>query len=256
MKILFACDLDQTLLHSRHKYVPGDIPAEYYQGHPQTLISPEAFKRFQSLPPEVVFMPVTTRSELQYRRVFLISSPTPQLAVFAHGARLLRYGKDDTAWSDLAQAMLAPATPEFEQGMRLLKQLGATRILWTDGVYIQCHTENPVWVAQELQRLMQPALTEILWGDKKLFLMARAVNKGTAVRRLKQLSGADLLYAAGDSQFDVPMLAAADVALVPREEIAAQVRAAGGRDVRVFEGDFSAAILREVSLAAKQVRGD
>lgn len=251
-KILLACDLDATFLHSRHHYAPRDLCVEYLNGKPLSLLSYEAHRLYQSLPKEILFAPVTTRAQMQYRRIFYLSTPTPQFAVYAHGAHLLRNGVEDEAWSALAQRLLAPAAGEFAQAERIMESLGAQRIRRVDNTYVQCWTRKAEWMERRLNELMHPALTETLWGGQKLFVMSRAVNKGMAVRRLNAMIGAEQLFAAGDSPFDVPMLAAADRAYVPYEKMAERVRDAGGRDVRVIEGDFSAGILKDVIAAAQE----
>ncbi|MBQ8904813.1 MAG: hypothetical protein IJY85_00410 [Ruminococcus sp.] len=245
-KILLACDLDATFLHSRHHYAPGDLCVEYLNAKPLSLLSKEAHELYQHLPREILFAPVTTRARMQYQRIFYLSTPTPKFAVYAHGAHLFRDGVEDEEWGALAQRLLAPAAEEFAQAERIMESLGAERIRRVDNTYVQCWTRRAEWMEQRLRELMHPALTETLWGGQKLFVMSRAVNKGMAVRRLKGITGAQRMFAAGDSPFDVPMLAVAERAYVPYEKMAQRVRDSGGKDVRVIEGDFSAGILKDV----------
>ena len=46
-------------------------------------------------------------------------------------------------------------------------------------------------------------------------MVPKKLDKGTAVRRFCEYIGADETIAAGDSGFDVPMVEAADIGIVP-----------------------------------------
>ncbi len=48
-------------------------------------------------------------------------------------------------------------------------------------------------------------------------MVPRKLSKGVAVSRLKERLGAELVIAAGDSEFDLPMLQEADLAFAPKE---------------------------------------
>ena len=70
MVILFACDLDGTLIHSYKKFRDGDICVEIYEGREQSFISARAFELLKKISAQVIFVPVTKRSFAQYQRIF------------------------------------------------------------------------------------------------------------------------------------------------------------------------------------------
>ena len=50
-----------------------------------------------------------------------------------------------------------------------------------------------------------------------MYVLPKRLTKGEAAMRLKNRLGAELVIAAGDSDFDVSMLNAADLAIMPYE---------------------------------------
>ena len=95
MKILFACDLDNTLIHSHKHRRADDICIEIYEGREQSFISPRALDLLKKISEKILFIPVTTRSITQYRRIFWTEDFKPRFAVVANGAYLLDGDKQE-----------------------------------------------------------------------------------------------------------------------------------------------------------------
>ena len=94
-KILFACDLDNTLIHSHKRRRTGDICVEYYVDQEQSFMSPKALDLLKKISERVLFVPVTTRSINQYRRIFWTEDFLPRYAVVANGAYFLHNDKQE-----------------------------------------------------------------------------------------------------------------------------------------------------------------
>jgi hypothetical protein len=88
-KILFACDLDNTLIHSWRHRKSGDVCIEHIGEKEQGYMSPKAAELYRSLPENILLVPVTTRSVDQYRRIEWPGNREPELAVTTNGAILL-----------------------------------------------------------------------------------------------------------------------------------------------------------------------
>lgn len=92
---------------------------------------------------------------------------------------------------------------DAEEGIRLLK--GAYKIVF--------------WLKERYTPEMYDAVQKIcgdscnLCSNREdiLEITARGVHKGSAVRRLKEITGAHTLICAGDTNGDIPMLTAADI---------------------------------------------
>ena len=68
-KILFACDLDNTLIHSWKHKREGDICVEWLNGNEQGYIAEDTCEMLRKVMSLVEFVPVTTRSVAQYQRI-------------------------------------------------------------------------------------------------------------------------------------------------------------------------------------------
>ena len=96
---VFFSDLDSTLIWSRRK-APG-VPkraAEYLNGKEQSFMTEETF-RFLRDAGWLTLVPVTTRSEEQYRRIFLMESLPVRYALVCYGGKLLAGGREDAEWT-------------------------------------------------------------------------------------------------------------------------------------------------------------
>ena len=223
-RVLLACDLDNTLIHSHRRWQEGDICVERLEGREWSFMDPEVCRMLRQAAAELLFVPVTTRSVEQYRRIRWPGSCEPELAAAVNGAVLLRRGAVEEAWRGESLETVRGFRGELERLHGLLS--GRFRICRiVDGMYlfVSCRDE------EDAQRCAREH-----WGKtpltvspsgRKLYFFPPEVNKGNAVRRLRRRLGADLLLCAGDSGIDLPMLDAAGVAVVPDEALGKQVRA-------------------------------
>lgn len=74
-KILLACDLDNTLIHSHRHKNDGDICIEILNDKQQSFITPHTRELIAKLPDNITLLPVTTRSIEQYMRIQWENSP-------------------------------------------------------------------------------------------------------------------------------------------------------------------------------------
>src|SRR5690348_3965768 len=99
--MIYASDLDQTLVYSRRALripedTPGLVPAEWINGKLSAFMSAYALERLQSLPQDIVFMPVTTRTVEQYRRIHIFQNECiPKYAVTSNGGNIIVDGQVD-----------------------------------------------------------------------------------------------------------------------------------------------------------------
>ena len=84
------------------------------------------------------------------------------------------------------------------------------------------------------------------------YFLPPGIHKGAALLRLKKRLGADFTICAGDSEPDIPMLKAADLAIVPSGRLAGLV---GGGSVAVCgEGENFAEFVLETAIEAVRER--
>ena len=96
--ILFASDLDNTLLFSHRHRQPEDRCVERLNGAEQGFFTRETPDLLPQVVQRVHLLPITTRSIEQYQRIQWPDGTAPRIALTANGAVLLRDGQVDRAW--------------------------------------------------------------------------------------------------------------------------------------------------------------
>lgn len=221
-RILFASDLDNTLIFSHKHRRPGDICVEWFEGREQSFMTPRAYELLQEAASIANFMPITTRSIEQYKRIQL--PVEPERAVTTNGGILLQNGTPDAAWLAESQRLAEPYQAELA---RLYEDLPGQdwclRRKMVDGLYLFAVCEGGAGMCAAACQGRTP-LT-VAPSGRKLYFFPPGLDKGTALGRLTLPE-----ICAGDSALDVPMLRLAGTALVPDWELA---RLVGGGNVQV-----------------------
>ncbi len=229
--ILFCSDLDNTLIYSHRREMPGEkILAEYLDGREQSYISRFSAERLPRLAERGIFLvPLTTRTRQQYERIFAFGREgiVPcRYALVCNGAVLLKDGEPDEKW--LAESM-AVAGREFPEVRRIYGKMLETperdhaKLIEPFMAYML--SERAAALTDELTAEADGSLVTVCTHSRKVYCMAKSLTKGVAVERLKRYLGAEMLITAGDSELDVPMLEAADRCFCA-EEIAHLVHSA------------------------------
>lgn len=213
---LFACDLDNTLIHSYKHKTDDDICIEIYNGREQSFISSRAAKLLKEVVKKVLFIPVTTRSIEQYQRIQWIEGIKPEYAVVSNGANLIYNDDIDLQWqSDSFKNYINTYFDELKQQQILLsKNLNfiICHIVDDGFLFLKCSdTVDVEKISAELQK--QTNLT-VQCSGRKIYLFPPKLDKGEALLRLKRKFNPNQIFGAGDSAIDVPMLNLTDVAYI------------------------------------------
>ncbi|MEX5634677.1 sucrose-6-phosphate hydrolase [Parafrankia sp. FMc2] len=225
-RAMLACDLDQTLIFSRTSFrlpvgaaEPSITVVELIDGAPSAYLTTRGLAVLARLHQAAVFVPVTTRTLAQYRRIDL--GVRPAFAVAANGGHLLVDGEPDPAWAEQVAARLAGACAPLAQMQDLAARLAAdgwARLVRTADdlfVYLVAHSRD---VIPDLSAVAAE-VAEVGWSlsaqGRKVYLVPAALTKQAAVAEVARRAGVGRVLAAGDSVLDVPMLAAADLAVRP-----------------------------------------
>lgn len=204
MKILFACDLDNTLIHSYKKRRENDICVEIYEKREQSFISAKNLDLLKKISEKILFIPVTTRSIAQYRRIFWTKDFKPRFAVVSNGAYLLDGDNQENFLKNVAKPYENELKMQFEAVDKNIFTI--SRIVDESFLFLKCRDD---FDAENLS--FETNLTVEHFG-KKIYLFPPRLNKGEALKLLKKRFSPDKIFCAGDSDIDLPMLELADVA--------------------------------------------
>ncbi|MDN4604899.1 HAD family hydrolase [Paenibacillus sp. F6_3S_P_1C] len=227
--MIYASDLDQTLIYSRRSMgvsddASGIVPAEWIRGELSAFMSDEALNRLKALPEDIIFMPVTTRTVEQYRRIQIFQQDViPAYAVTSNGGNVLIEGEVDQSWNDYVRSQLQQHSAEAVEvrqmfsdvlnsdwvaGERLCDELFFAFVIHRDRMPIEQVTEK----IQALESLGWEASIQ----GRKLYLVPSGVNKRAAVEYVRHQIGNVPVIASGDSLLDRSLLDFADYAIAPR----------------------------------------
>ncbi|MFD0686689.1 HAD family hydrolase [Actinomadura fibrosa] len=228
MTVLVCSDLDRTLIYSPSSLaldgpdeaMPRLLCVELYQGAPLSHLTETAARTLEALAAASTFVPTTTRTPEQYRRVHLLEKP-PSYAICANGGRILVDGTEDPDWSRSVdtqmkegcvpllevQDYLAQASGDFVLKRRTASDLFAYTVVdraALPGTWVEDLTG---WCAERGWRTS-------LQG-RKVYCLPASLTKAAAAAEVARRTGAAAMLAAGDSLLDIELLEAADAAVRP-----------------------------------------
>lgn len=212
MSILFS-DLDNTLIYSHHRQIgKSKIVVEHLEGKEQSFMTRFAYDFF-STAFWLSIIPVTTRTEQQYKRIECTSSLRIKYAIVCNGGKLLVDGKEDKEWSYETYIRTRDHYDSLEDATERLSVLCKKNIVHRPEkymTYVKCC--DPESVYEALISQVDPERVNIQKDERKVYLFANGITKGSAVERFRKKMKTGVVFAAGDSFMDISMLNKADYA--------------------------------------------
>lgn len=223
---LVACDLDQTLIYSRRAFrlpAGADEPAirvaETYNGAPSSFVTGRAGQLIARLAAKAEFVPVTTRTLEQYRRIDL--GVDCRYAVTANGGTLLVDGVPDAAWECAVRERLAANGAPLDEILGLAEGVAdsgwvrITRVADDYFVYLVAHDRSRIPDLCGLADALAARDWTLSVQGRKVYLVPALLTKQAALDEVVRRTGCVAVAAAGDSLLDAGMLEAADAAVRP-----------------------------------------
>ena len=224
-KILVACDLDNTLIHSYKYRREDDICVEIFKGREQGFICKDAVKKLVLLNDKVEFIPITTRSIEQYQRIQWEKMVVPEYALTTNGAILLKNGVKDDVWLQESTRIVRKYQGELNRVLEFLeKEEEYIRCKFVDGMYVFLYCKDGVDIAKKVERYRERTILHVVSSGRKIYFLPPEFNKGEALCRLKERFLPNYVVAAGDSEMDLPMMESADFAFGKREILGKNLR--------------------------------
>lgn len=244
-KFLFACDMDNTLIHSSRLYKENDVCVEIYDGREISFMSPKSIELLKELlkSDRIDFLPVTTRSIAQFSRIQLPIKVNT--ALVCNGTILLKDGVTDENWHKAACAETKKYLPEMEKLRERYEKSGLFRtVKIVDGMFLFASRENRDKIDELAEKLASETTLNLEVSGRKMYWFPPVADKGISLKRYCEAFEYERVIAAGDSSIDHSMLDFASVALVPDKETAKKITSA---DVKICEGEnFAEFILQYV----------
>ncbi|MBO3675455.1 HAD family hydrolase [Streptomyces sp. NEAU-YJ-81] len=229
MSVLVASDLDRTLIYSAAALgldmpdaeAPRLLCVETYEGRPLSYMTETAAGLLAELVRTSVFVPTTTRTVEQYRRIRL-PGPASRFAICANGGRLLVNGEPDADWNQRVRTILGDACAPLEEVRAHLSATADPAWLLKERVaeelfaYLVVERELlPQGYVKELTQWAEPRGWTVSLQGRKIYAVPKPLTKSAAVAEIRNRTGADEVLAAGDSLLDTDLLLAADRAWRP-----------------------------------------
>ncbi|ANU12164.1 hypothetical protein BBH88_05840 [Planococcus antarcticus DSM 14505] len=226
--MLFASDLDQTLIYSRNSMgmdVTEDelVEVERYEGKPLSFMTQKSQSELWKINDAAFFLPVTTRTQAQYERVTGIfeGQQAPRFAVISNGAVILENGQPIKEWSEgirqqcvSRKTIISDLMPEIE---RYFSEDWVLKVRQADDWFVYLIVDRARFPEEKLN-FYTTAFKKLGWGmslqGRKLYFMPESITKAGAMEYIKERLGASYVIAAGDSLLDLDLLESADYSIL------------------------------------------
>ena len=216
MKIL-CTDLDNTIIYSyKHDIGNEKMNVELYKEREISFITKQTFELLKKVKEEFLVIPTSTRTIEQYERIDL-KIGTFKYALVCNGSVLLVDGKKDKDWYEESLRLAKPSNLEVKKALEYLendkRRTFELRYIEDLFVFTKCYKSETV--VNELRKHFDKNLVNVFNNKEKVYVLPTLLSKGKAIERLKKYLKVEFIIAAGDSEFDISMVEAADVGLVP-----------------------------------------
>lgn len=215
--IIFHTDLDNTIIYSyKHDLGPDKSCVEIYQDREISFVTAKTAGLLQKVKEKVLIVPTTTRTAEQYNRIRLGIGEV-QYALVCNGGILLENGVENQEWYEESLSLIQNCRQELQKSEQLLlaDRDRCFEIRNINRLFVFTKSQNPMESVRKLKNHLNTDLVDIFSNGIKVYVIPKQLSKGMAVKRFQKRVRADLVVAAGDSEFDLPMLREADIALAP-----------------------------------------
>ncbi len=212
MSILFS-DLDNTLIYSRRrKITKPKLVIEYFEGHEQSFMTKYTYD-FLTNADWLRLVPVTTRTEKQFKRIEFSDRFGIKYAIVCNGGKLLVNGKEDEKWKYETYELTRDSMDALDDGFERLSSFCTNETVHRPVDYM-CYVKcsDPVKTHKYIMQYADLSKVDVHLVGKKLYLIAPEITKGNAIKRFMRDRQQDAVIVAGDGMLDVSMLNVADYA--------------------------------------------
>ncbi len=215
--IVFNTDLDNTLIYSyKHDIGHEKVNVEKYQGRDISFMTVKAYNLLKKINEKILVVPTTTRTQEQYERIDL-GLGIVKYALVCNGGVLLENGIRNEEWICESRKLIAESKDELARAVDLLENESKRKfeVRFIEEMFVFTKCNEPEKVVEDIKRILDYSLADVFNNGEKIYVIPKGLDKGTGINRLKKYLKADRIIAAGDSEFDIPMVETADIGIVP-----------------------------------------
>lgn len=208
--ILFATDLDNTLIHSHKHKQDKDVCVEWIGNKKQSYMSTYTYKTLPNLAKIIKILPITTRSIDQYNRIQFPNNCISK-AITTNGAIML----------DKHKSKLLIKNKDINmQNLKYIETALSTEpaveaVNYVDNTYIYAICTDEQYAKSISMSTPHTGDIKVMTSGRKVYFIPSNFTKGNTLSKIKDRNNFDLVIAAGDSELDIDMLEVADIALAP-----------------------------------------
>ncbi len=220
MKVLFS-DIDNTLVFSHRKNNGGmNVVAEYLNGKEQSFMTQDLYNLLLEHK-QIEIIPVTTRTIEQYSRLFVFDQDFKcEYALVCNGGILLRNGSVDEQWRNETLRITYEQNKEVCRLLGFAKNEHSLLKLATVDEFMFYAVFDESSIVDMYEKLSGEAdLNQVMveMDSRKIYVIAKNANKGTAIQRFQNEYRISNCIVAGDSNFDISMLNGSNRAIASKE---------------------------------------
>lgn len=253
--MIFAADLDRTLIFSSRTLAPGGAPlaVEYREDEAAGFMTPGALDTLRRIQHKSVFFVNTMRGMEQAQRVSFVRDGSCPYLSLQNGLYLYQNGEEDRVWADHVRRTVQALPLDLTEGIQaVLETLPGIDCLSKRYAYLAVFFVEVDAFDDDACAKLADDLSAVGWSlqrqRKKLYLLPRDIHKGTVLARVMDLAGERESVGFGDSTFDLPMLQACTAAYTLQGcELDGQDWGFSLRISRALAQDGSEEVLREIA---------
>ncbi|MCR5836242.1 MAG: HAD family hydrolase, partial [Lachnospiraceae bacterium] len=191
---------------------------EVYQGRDISFMTDKSLELLKKVNDKLLLVPTTTRTNEQYGRIDM-GLGVPKYALTCNGGVLLVDGVEDEAWYNESRALVQDCDLEIEKAASFLeKDVNVSfEIRVIKQLFLFTKSDKPEDTIDALRGILDLEKVDVFSNGVKVYVVPKTLSKGKAIDRFRKKMNPKKVIAAGDSEFDITMLDAADIALAPVE---------------------------------------
>jgi hydroxymethylpyrimidine pyrophosphatase-like HAD family hydrolase len=227
--MIYASDLDQTLIYSTRAAginfdSPLITPAETMNGQITSYISVQALAKLRQLAQEAIFIPVTTRTVEQYKRIEIFyESIKPKYAITSNGGNVLIDGEVDAEWNAYIRTHVADTSAPAADVEALFGSIRDDSWVvgerFCDELFYSIVIDREKMPMAQVTGFAETVRTlgwELSVQGRKIYIVPNSVSKRAGLEYVKDRLGDYEVVASGDSLLDRSLLELADHPIAPR----------------------------------------